>query len=337
MLLLTPTATSGCFYQWSGDLTGFASPGTLTVAGDHAVTAEFGMHSPVELRVLGEGSITLDPPQPPEEWDPSQTMLPTPGSVDVLAFFAHRPGIGSLNMLEDLAVYLVAIGVYTDPEEVENFYYDTGVEDLEGVETVYLPNGIPDTVELMALQAVLQDPSVKAKDSGVSHAMMWQLYQTCLAQAQIDLSAQNAAVQRAVAAYMTLGTFGHVGQVLKDVQTHFSVALDRSLYPNSGNRWFGADKDMDRDGATNKQEWDYALAQATESKSSTSAAAAYAGAAASSAEDGGAPPSLPDTGSPEDFDLTCTQWATLKVLLSWFSVNWTVGRDCLALPDALGA
>jgi hypothetical protein len=164
---------------------GFDSPGTLTVAGDHAVTAEFGMHSPVELRVLGEGSITLDPPQPPEgycpgtevtvtavpdadwvftewgaglpnlEWAPTQTFTPTPGPVDISAYFDYRPGVASLSMVEDLGAYLVAIGVYTDPEEVENFDYDTGVEELEGVVTVHLPNGIPDAAELMALQSGL--------------------------------------------------------------------------------------------------------------------------------------------------------------------------------------
>ncbi len=36
------------------------------------------------------------------EWAPSQTMVPTPGPVDVLAFFDHRTGIESLSMVKDL-------------------------------------------------------------------------------------------------------------------------------------------------------------------------------------------------------------------------------------------
>ena len=136
---------------------------------------------------------------------------------------------------------------------------------------------------------------------------LWKIYVACLAQAQIDLSAQSAAVQRAVAAYMTLGSFGHVGQVLVDVQTHFGVTLDRFLYPNAGDRWFAADKDMDRDGATNKEEWDYAVAQTAEAKSSSSsaAAAAYVASVPDPGEGGGAPPPLPDTGEASDFVSDC--------------------------------
>ena len=41
---------------------------------------------------------------------------------------------------------------------MENFDYDTGVEELDGLTTVHLPNGIPDAAELMSLQAVMQNP-----------------------------------------------------------------------------------------------------------------------------------------------------------------------------------
>ena len=288
--------------------------------------------SPFELRVIGEGSLTLDPPQPPGgyipgtevlvtavpdadwvftewgaglpnlEWAPSQTFVPTPGPVDISAFFDYRPGISSLSMVEDLGAYLVAIGVYTDPEEVDAFDYDTGVEELEGVVTVHLPNGIPDAAELMSLQSVMENPSIETKDSGVSHAMVWQLYQECLAQSQKDLSVQSEAVQRAVAAYMTLGSFGHVGQLLVDVEAHLDVKLNRRLYPNAGDRWFGEGKDMDRDGVTNKEEWDYAVERYAQAKGGPSAlAAAYADAVTDADQNGGGAEPLPDTGTPEDF------------------------------------
>jgi hypothetical protein len=205
---------------------------------------------------------------------------------------------------------------------VENFDYDTGVEELDGVVTVHLPNGIPDAAELMALQAVLQNPGIETKDSGVSHMALWKIYLTNLAQAQIDLSAQSAAVQRAVAAYMTLGSFGHVGQVLVDVETHFAVTLDRFLYPNAGDRWFAADKDMDRDGVTNKQEWDYAVAQTAEAKSGTpSAAAAYVGSVPDPGEGSPVPPDLPPTGTVGDFASECAgSTGEVEVLSSPFLV-----------------
>lgn len=290
------------------------------------------MLSPFELSVIGEGSITLDPPQPPGgfvpgtevlvtavpaedwvftqwgaglpnlAWAPSQTIIPTPGPVDIMAFFDHRPGVSSLSMVEDLGAYLVAIGVYTDPAEVEKFDYDTGVEDLEGVVTVHLPNGIPDAAELLSLQRVMENPAIETKDSGVSHAMVWQLYQECLAQSQKDLSAQSVAVQRAVAACMTLGSFGHVGQLLKDVETHLGVKLNRRLYPNAGDRWFGEGKDMDRDGVTNKEEWEYTVERFAEAKGGpTARAAAYADAVSDPDQNGGGAEPLPDTGTQEDF------------------------------------
>jgi hypothetical protein len=171
----------------------------------------------------------------------------------------------------------------------------------------------------MALQAVMQNPAIETKDSGVSHMALWKVYLTNLAQAQLDLSAQSAAVQRAVAAYMTLGSFGHVGQVLVDVETHFAVTLDRFLYPNAGDRWFAANKDMDRDGVTNKQEWDYAVAQTAEAKSGSlgAAAAAYAAAAPTHGEGEGGEDPLPPTGTPEDFETACpVPWANVAVLNS---------------------
>jgi hypothetical protein len=59
---------------------------------------------------------------------------------------------------------------------------------------------------------------------------------------------------------------------------------------------------MDRDGVTNKEEWDYVVVRYAEATGGpTASAAAYADAVTDPEQNGGGAEPLPDTGTPEDF------------------------------------
>ncbi|NOT00869.1 MAG: hypothetical protein HOP29_09595, partial [Phycisphaerales bacterium] len=57
------TAADGWrFDRWSGDASGTANPLTISVGGDLSITVTFIQQFQLRARVVGNGSITLDPP-----------------------------------------------------------------------------------------------------------------------------------------------------------------------------------------------------------------------------------------------------------------------------------
>ena len=59
---LTATPAAGWMFQgWSGDLSGTASPATLTMTGERAVTATFVRVYTVSITKIGQGTVTLTP------------------------------------------------------------------------------------------------------------------------------------------------------------------------------------------------------------------------------------------------------------------------------------
>ena len=179
------------------------------------------------------------------------------GDKTVTAVFVSRPGAASLDLVSDLGEFLAAIGKLSDPSKVTNLRFDRGGYTFNGVFR-YTANGIPDAVELMLLESILKDATFDLSLSGgVANGFMWQNWEQNRAQAQADLPAQNASIQRAVAAYMTLGYYGIRAWVCAKVLEHFGVELDPEEYANNGGVYFAPDKDCDADGYTNLEEWQY--------------------------------------------------------------------------------
>ncbi len=128
------------------------------------------------------------------------------------------------------------------------------IDNQDGV-LVPMPNGIPDAAELALLQYVLQHPEAEyGSYGGVSHVTVWQAYADNLKQAQADLEGQPDYVQRVVAAYMCLGTWGHQEAMKQLIQEHLTASLDVQSYGGSGALAPGRDSDMD--GASNLEEWE---------------------------------------------------------------------------------
>jgi hypothetical protein len=185
----------------------------------------------------------------------------------ISAEFVARPGLDTLDLVADLGAFLVAIEVNEDVEDVYNLDYDRG--DFEFDEygaRIFTGNGIPDAAEFALLDAVIHSVTLDlSARGGIASDFTWADYAANAAQAAADLPEQDAAVQRAVAAYMTLGDYGYRVMVRNVVRAHFTanglpVEIDASDYKNITARYFAPEKDADNDGAMNLTEWSNTLA-----------------------------------------------------------------------------
>jgi len=84
----------------------------------------------------------------------------------VWARFLYRPGIDTMDLVDDLGWFLVAAGVNESVEDVWDVDYDRGDFELSYGDHVFLGNGIPDAAEFYLLQAVLQDKALDLTPRG---------------------------------------------------------------------------------------------------------------------------------------------------------------------------
>jgi len=94
--------------------------------------------------------------------------------------------------------------------------------------------------------------------------MTWEDFNANLARAAMDLPmylpGMDEHIQRAVAAYMTLGNYGITLMVRTEVQRIWGVTLEGGNYALSSQTSLAFNADADNDGISNLDEWDTALA-----------------------------------------------------------------------------
>ena len=181
----------------------------------------------------------------------------------VEAEFLYRPGITALDFLADLDAFLLAIGYITQSMAPGLFQFDTGdtewVPDGQGGSVLELrPNRMPDSFELTVLQRVLQDDRYDLVSAGgASSALIWNVWQTNLEQAEQDIGGLLPEyVERLLAAYMTLGTTGHQSTMEVLLREHYQIFLALESYDSSVQAYFGEQGDVDNDGVWNSEEWE---------------------------------------------------------------------------------
>lgn len=198
-------------------------------------------------------------------WDPmkggklpmASIVVPLKGDVTLTATFEPRPGIAALNLVNDLGQFLVGIGELSDPADVSNNEWDRGVVEYDDDgDPVFSGNGIPDAMEFQLLETVLKDATLDMSfQGGVFNYFVYQDWVRNMSQAKLDLAALPEAVQRAVAAYMTIGDYALTSMVKIEVEQHFGMALDATPYSVKSSRHLGYKADCDHDGLKNLEEW----------------------------------------------------------------------------------
>ncbi len=190
----------------------------------------------------------------------------------VEAYFVERPGTVDLDFESDLAYTLTAMSAAAGTYEWETFTamgaaaytyawdrneLDYELNEVGDIQRVYVENGILDAVELYLVETVLRERHLDwTERSGIYHDIVWDAWQTNLAQAQADLSGQDERIVRTVAGYMTLGDFKSVGCVQKMVALiDAGITLDPDDYDRSTQRYLYWKSDADNDGYTNLEEW----------------------------------------------------------------------------------
>ncbi len=249
--------------------------------------------SPVSTRVLGQGSINIGegsfvfstynvPGDPrsgsgtlhlfatsapgwvfkqwwgaPVEPGARHAVLSLFGAYDVMAEFVERQGMEALDFVGDFQAFLADIQGRVELENPGIFEFDTGeVEHISGNKVLLLPNNTPDVAELALLQGVLQNTEFERSHAGgASHTLLWEYYQTNLAQATQDLASLDPHIQRLTAAYMTLGSFGHQETMPHYLREVFGVEINPDRYQLFGARFFKPRGDVDNDGKWNFEEW----------------------------------------------------------------------------------
>ncbi len=220
----------------------------------------------------------------------------------VEAHFVERPGTVDLDFESDLAYTLSAMGAAAGTYEWETFTamgaaahtyawdrneLDYELDEIGDIQRVYVEKGILDAVELYLVETVLRERHLDwTERSGIYHDIVWEAWQTNLAQAQADLSGQDERIVRTVAGYMTLGDYKSVGCVQKMASLiDAGITLDPDDYDRSTQRYLYWKSDADNDGYTNLEEWQAA---------SPSGELQYAAAYAYEAVNGEPPPPPPE-------------------------------------------
>lgn len=173
------------------------------------------------------------------------------------AHFNHYPGISTLDLVGDFAFFLQAIGSSAGVDTFDRNGIDYTTNDKKEIIRVYAGNGVPDVAELYLIEAALKNPKLSLSHrSAISHGVVWTAWQTNLAQAMMDLPAQDDRFIRIVAAYMTLGDFDTVESLrdmLRSTLNGLEIEiLDYDMFPQ---RYFRMKDDADNDGVPNVVEW----------------------------------------------------------------------------------
>ena len=169
------------------------------------------------------------------------------------AEFINRPGLDSLDLVAALQYLLTQWGIGTSLQEFDV----NGIAPDEDANPISAPNGIPDAAEFYLLQSILQDIYFNlASTGGASHDATWLTWENNLQRAQDDLPELAPAIQRVIAAYMTLGNDGSVMWAENEIQARYSITISGDNYDLTTQE-FTADEDADNDGLLNQEEWDY--------------------------------------------------------------------------------
>ena len=250
-------------------------------AGTHEF-AKFAVGCPDPCSVTAPSSecpinVIIFVPTPAEGWffkswsgdcyDRSGATLPVKMVKDkrIVAEFIYAPTLAHLDLVNDLDAFLTALGMQADAYLTFDKNNIAFVED----EQQFIGNGIPDAAEFRLLEKSLQSPRLDlAVTPGVNYTTLAAAWAQNLNQAGQDLQNLDVAVQRAVAAYMTLGDFKTV-EMVKDLietekQAHPSgpfagVTIDADAYDRSSQSFLYSDADADSDGFSNLREWQEAV------------------------------------------------------------------------------
>ncbi len=222
------------------------------------------------------------------EWNAVSLIAPSFNAVEdiemavesnITGSFLERPGLNGLDLLGDLGDFLVEIGVNAAAADVYNLDVDWGDFWIDYDKSVkYKGDGMPDAAEFALLQVILDSYHLDLSGhGGVAHVTIWRSFDANRTQAALDLSGESDAVINTVAAYMTLGSYGHRRRIKALALEEFSVTLDLADYTYNGHADLTPAGDPDVDGLENEEEWANALASFP--SSATSALGAFASAA----------------------------------------------------------
>jgi hypothetical protein len=273
----TPQAGVTRFDHWEGDVPAgqeYNANINVTMDANKTLLAVFVREFALETSVMGQGSVT--PSGGIYDQDTQVILTATPASgwaflrwlgdvhalenpvtvtvdatMTVIAEFIPLEHATGLDLVADLGDFLVATGDLVNAGDVLNLEFDRGGDDAS------TGNGLPDAAEFMLLQAILERPTFnRSHFGGVGHQTIYGYWSHNLAQAETDLPLADPAIQRAIAAYMTLGNDGHEAWAIAAADALESVTLDASEYQSSrGTMSLGHLADADGDGAWNRLEW----------------------------------------------------------------------------------
>ena len=282
------------FVRWEGDVTGTQNPATITMDSNKTVRAVFMLGLGLGVFVEGEGQIidtqTGEPATagarapgtsitvqavPAEGWtfvrwrgavestEATRTLSLIDEPENLVAEFLKRTGAADLNLVQDLANMLTALG---STETVETFDRNHCAEIQEDNTWEYGPNGIPDAAEFSLLQTILKDFRLDlTRHSGVNSDLVWKAWEQNLAQAQLDLpGVTNMSILRTVAAYMTLGDYPSTHMITELIHgIEPTVTLNDENYDTNSSIFLAHDEDADNDGISNETNWNAIVALGT--------------------------------------------------------------------------
>jgi len=176
----------------------------------------------------------------------------------IIPWFVERPGLASLDLVADFGDFLVEIGLHGVEDSVYDLDVDFGGYGIDSNrDLVFEGNGIPDVAEIALLWTVLQDVGLdRTARGGISHEFTWRDFRYNQLKAAEDLPGESAAAVNTIAAYMTLGSYGHRKWAASMAAEHYSAALSTEDYANIASPPFAPDRDLDFDGVSNVKEWE---------------------------------------------------------------------------------
>ncbi len=170
------------------------------------------------------------------------------------AQFVERPGVDALDLRGDLEYLTSELGIlpYGGVLDMNGIAFDENGDELRA------GNGIPDADEFVLLEAALKDATLdQPNPGGVINTFLWQAWTKNLAQVALDLDGEDQHIQRAIAAYMTLGDYPTVQMVQHLFDNYFQESLlsDDTYYDRTQQEFLAPTGDGNADGISNLDHW----------------------------------------------------------------------------------